>query len=102
MQQRAAMSRAARERLPAAQEPGIIRPIRKDGVAVTLVEEAPHEPMWWDPLADLRGRESPTVGVFMSGTVVLDIVFTGLPTGPRPGTEVWASGMASCPGGIAN
>jgi sugar/nucleoside kinase (ribokinase family) len=69
---------------------------------VTLVEEAPHEPMWWDPLADLRGPESPAVDVFMSGTVFLDIVFTGLPTSPRPGTEVWASGMASCPGGIAN
>jgi sugar/nucleoside kinase (ribokinase family) len=69
---------------------------------VTLVEEAPHEPVWWDPLGDLRGPESPAVDVFMSGTVFLDIVFTGLPTAPRPGTEVWASGMASCPGGIAN
>ncbi|MCH6164748.1 PfkB family carbohydrate kinase [Pseudonocardia alaniniphila] len=38
----------------------------------------------------------------MSGTVFLDIVFTGLPTLPAAGTEVWAGGMASCPGGIAN
>ena len=71
-------------------------------MAVTTAEEAAHEPMWWDPLAELRGPESPTIDVFMSGTVFLDIVFTGLPTAPVPGTEVWASGMASCPGGIAN
>nr|WP_219412732.1 PfkB family carbohydrate kinase [Pseudonocardia nigra] len=38
----------------------------------------------------------------MSGTVFLDIVFTGLSDPPSPGTEVWAAGMASCPGGIAN
>ncbi|WP_232662304.1 carbohydrate kinase family protein [Pseudonocardia sp. TRM90224] len=38
----------------------------------------------------------------MSGTVFLDIVFTGLPNPPSAGTEVWAAGMASCPGGIAN
>ncbi|MEE6282056.1 carbohydrate kinase family protein [Georgenia sunbinii] len=40
--------------------------------------------------------------VFLCGPVFLDIVFTGLPTVPRPGTEVWASGMGSLPGGIAN
>jgi sugar/nucleoside kinase (ribokinase family) len=40
--------------------------------------------------------------VFMSGTVFLDIVFTGLPTAPEAGTEVWAAGMGSAPGGIAN
>lgn len=40
--------------------------------------------------------------VFLCGPIFLDIVFTGLPTAPRPGTEVWASGMGSLPGGIAN
>ena len=40
--------------------------------------------------------------VFLSGPLFLDIVFSGLPTAPRPGTEVWASGMGSLPGGIAN
>lgn len=40
--------------------------------------------------------------VFLCGPMFLDIVFTGLPTAPRPGTEVWASGMGSLPGGIAN
>ncbi|WP_089021570.1 PfkB family carbohydrate kinase [Micromonospora coriariae] len=38
----------------------------------------------------------------MSGTVFLDIIFTGLPDAPSAGTEVWASGMGSAPGGIAN
>ena len=32
----------------------------------------------------------------------LDIVFTGLDALPGNGTEVWADGMGSCPGGIAN
>jgi sugar/nucleoside kinase (ribokinase family) len=64
--------------------------------------DTPHEPVLWDPLAGLRDDASPPVDIFMSGTVFLDIVFTGLPAAPAAGTEVWASGMASCPGGIAN
>jgi sugar/nucleoside kinase (ribokinase family) len=74
----------------------------------STVQDAVHEPVWWDPLAHLRGAErlngdeAPAVDVFMSGTVFLDIVFTGLPATPAAGTEVWAAGMASCPGGIAN
>ena len=40
--------------------------------------------------------------VFLHGTVSLDIIFTGLPMLPASGTEVWANGMGSCPGGIAN
>jgi sugar/nucleoside kinase (ribokinase family) len=40
--------------------------------------------------------------VFLSGLLFFDIVFTGLGQAPRPGTEVWASGMGSGPGGIAN
>ncbi|RLV50473.1 carbohydrate kinase family protein [Nocardioides mangrovicus] len=40
--------------------------------------------------------------VFLSGMVFLDIIFTGLATPPTPGKEVWATGMGSCPGGIAN
>lgn len=62
----------------------------------------PHDPMWWDPLAALRGPDDPRLDVLVSGTVFLDIVFTGLPAAPVAGTEVWADGMASCPGGIAN
>ncbi|MDR0284420.1 MAG: PfkB family carbohydrate kinase [Propionibacteriaceae bacterium] len=44
----------------------------------------------------------PTFDVVLSGWVFLDIVFTDLPTPPRPGREVWTGGMGSSPGGIAN
>jgi len=48
------------------------------------------------------GQVTAEFDVFLHGTVFLDIIFTGLPTLPVGGTEVWANGMASCPGGIAN
>ncbi|HET7397205.1 MAG TPA: carbohydrate kinase family protein [Intrasporangium sp.] len=56
----------------------------------------------FDPLASRRGPGTPPFDVFVWGTVYLDIIFAGLTTPPAPGTEVWAEGMASCPGGIAN
>ncbi|GAA2647106.1 carbohydrate kinase family protein [Nonomuraea recticatena] len=56
----------------------------------------------YDPLADQRTPEGPQFDVFLAGTVFLDIVFTGLPAMPAAGTEIWAEGMGSCPGGIAN
>src|SRR3954447_21603461 len=40
--------------------------------------------------------------LFVPGVVFLDVIFTGLRELPGPGTEVRASGMGSCPGGIAN
>jgi sugar/nucleoside kinase (ribokinase family) len=40
--------------------------------------------------------------LFVPGVVYLDIIFTGLRELPRPGAEVWAPGMGSSPGGIAN
>ena len=40
--------------------------------------------------------------LFLSGTVFLDIVFTGLTDLPARGTEQLVDGMGSCPGGIAN
>ena len=39
--------------------------------------------------------------VVVSGLVFQDLVL-GLPTAPRPGTEVWATASAESPGGIAN
>jgi sugar/nucleoside kinase (ribokinase family) len=45
---------------------------------------------------------APTLDLFVPGVVYLDIIFTGLRDLPRPGTEVWATGMGSCPGGVAN
>ncbi|WP_240686944.1 carbohydrate kinase family protein [Amycolatopsis suaedae] len=44
----------------------------------------------------------PALDILLSGTVFLDIIFTGLPQLPEPGTEVWATGLGSSPGGIAN
>ncbi|MGW0811598.1 PfkB family carbohydrate kinase, partial [Nonomuraea sp. NPDC002799] len=56
----------------------------------------------YDPLADERTPSGPRFDVFLAGTVFLDIIFTGLPSMPAAGTEIWAEGMGSCPGGIAN
>ncbi|MFI6497788.1 carbohydrate kinase family protein [Nonomuraea typhae] len=56
----------------------------------------------YDPLAQRRSPEGPQFDVFLAGMVFLDIVFTGLPAMPTAGSEVWAEGMGSCPGGIAN
>jgi sugar/nucleoside kinase (ribokinase family) len=50
-----------------------------------------------------RGSDrSGPLDLFVSGTVFLDIIFTGLDAPPAPGTEIWTEGMGSCPGGIAN
>lgn len=56
----------------------------------------------WDPLEALRRPEDPALDVMTTGMVFFDIIFTGLPRLPRPGEELWSSGMGSCPGGIAN
>jgi sugar/nucleoside kinase (ribokinase family) len=56
----------------------------------------------YDPLAGQRTADGPDFDVFLSGTVFLDIIFTGLETMPSAGTEIWSEGMGSCPGGIAN
>ena len=56
----------------------------------------------FDPLAGRRSDAAPDLDLFVWGTVFLDMIFAGLPTAPTPGTEVWAEGLASCPGGIAN
>jgi sugar/nucleoside kinase (ribokinase family) len=56
----------------------------------------------FDPLAPLRGPGDPACDVYLTGTVFLDIVFTGLDSAPVRGTESWARGMGSSPGGVAN
>ncbi|WP_374198408.1 carbohydrate kinase family protein [Streptomyces sp. ISL-12] len=55
-----------------------------------------------DPLAALRAPGDPPVDVYLTGTVFLDIIFTGLDSAPVRGTESWARGMGSSPGGVAN
>ena len=47
-------------------------------------------------------RHETDFDLFLHGTVFLDIVLTGMPQLPSPGTELHADGMGSCPGGIAN
>lgn len=44
----------------------------------------------------------PEFDVFVTGTVFLDIIFTGLGRAPAGGHEVLAQGMGSSPGGVAN
>lgn len=39
---------------------------------------------------------------FLSGRVFMDMIFTGLPGLPPPGTELVTDGLGSAPGGIAN
>ena len=55
-----------------------------------------------DPLAALRTPGDPDCDVYLTGNVFLDIIFTGLDSAPVRGTESWARGMGSSPGGVAN
>ncbi len=55
-----------------------------------------------DPLAALRAEGDPPFDVYLTGTVFLDIIFTGMDSAPVRGTESWARGMGSSPGGVAN
>ncbi|WP_432082089.1 carbohydrate kinase family protein [Streptomyces sp. WAC 04229] len=55
-----------------------------------------------DPLAGLRVAGDPLHDVYLTGTVFLDIIFTGLDHAPVRGTENWARGMGFSPGGVAN
>jgi len=55
-----------------------------------------------DPLAAVRRVDDPACDVYLTGTVFLDIIFTGLDSAPVRGTESWARGMGSSPGGVAN
>lgn len=63
-----------------------------------MPESAPADPASTDPASTDGGR----FDLFLRGTVFLDIIFTGLSDQPTSGTEVWAQGMGSSPGGIAN
>jgi sugar/nucleoside kinase (ribokinase family) len=56
----------------------------------------------FDPLASIRSDGEQHCDLLLTGTVFQDIIFTGLPHSPEPGTEIWSEGMGSCPGGVAN
>lgn len=66
-----------------------------------LDDPVPDNPVL-DPLAAIRAPGDPGTDVYLTGTVFLDIIFTGLDSAPVRGTESWARGMGSSPGGIAN
>lgn len=53
------------------------------------------------PTDEAPQHQQQHLDVMVSGLLFQDLVF-GLPTAPRSGTEVWASGYAESPGGIAN
>ena len=56
----------------------------------------------FDPLSAVRTLAAGEFDLLLAGTVFQDIIFTGLPHAPEPGTEIWSEGMGSCPGGVAN
>ncbi|MET4589065.1 carbohydrate kinase family protein [Arthrobacter sp. 754] len=56
----------------------------------------------YDPLSLVRQPSDGQFDLILAGTVFQDIIFTGLPHAPEPGTEIWSEGMGSCPGGVAN
>lgn len=69
----------------------------------------PPEPWLRDPCAErteagalLPGGVGEELDVFLAGTVFMDMIFTGLPGLPPPGTELITDGLGSAPGGIAN
>ena len=64
--------------------------------------EGPYVHAQVEPLARLRTPDDPPWDVYLTGTVFLDIIFTGLDSAPVRGTESWARGMGSSPGGVAN
>ncbi len=72
------------------------------GKGPSHIGEAGHPRAQVDPLAALRTPGEPPWDVYLTGTVFLDIIFTGLDSAPVRGTESWARGMGSSPGGVAN
>ncbi|MFJ6928091.1 carbohydrate kinase family protein [Streptomyces nigra] len=66
------------------------------------LSKGPYRRATTDPLAGLREPGDPPWDVYLTGTVFLDIIFTGLDSAPVRGTESWARGMGSSPGGVAN
>src|SRR3954470_10039274 len=51
----------------------------------------------------INGTAAPDAfDIFLTGRVFMDMIFTGLPALPPPGTELVTDGLGSAPGGIAN
>ncbi|GLZ13111.1 sugar kinase [Actinomadura sp. NBRC 104425] len=70
----------------------------------------PPEPSLRDPCTERgpagellhAGDEPHGLDVFLTGRVFMDMIFTGLPGLPPPGTELVTDGLGSAPGGVAN
>ncbi|MFH8218508.1 carbohydrate kinase family protein [Streptomyces sp. NPDC018057] len=88
-------------RVPPRRETPESREYPQDREYVVGAPHAPGAPQL-DPLAGLRTTDDPPCDVYLTGTVFLDIIFTGLDSAPVRGTESWARGMGSSPGGVAN
>ncbi len=78
------------------------RPSRETAIGRTALADDADRSLGYDPLAATRTPETPELDVLCAGTVFLDIIFTGLPSPPELGAEIWSEGMGSCPGGAAN
>ncbi|MBO8193682.1 hypothetical protein ITI46_18735 [Streptomyces oryzae] len=97
------MSTVSTRRTPGASQrhPAPGRPVPAKGSPRQPPRAALSRPLF-DPLAAVRAANDPRWDVYLTGTVFLDIIFTGLDSAPVRGTESWARGMGSSPGGIAN
>ncbi|MBO2453398.1 carbohydrate kinase family protein [Actinomadura barringtoniae] len=82
--------RAAAGRPP---EPSLADPCAERDIGEALLRRAGDE---------RNAGEVPDLDVFLSGQVFMDMIFTGLPGLPPPGTELYTEGLGSAPGGIAN
>ncbi|WP_433472496.1 carbohydrate kinase family protein [Spirillospora sp. CA-142024] len=71
-------------------EPSLADPCAERGLAADMLHRA-----------DDAGA-APELDVFLSGQVFMDMIFTGLPGLPPPGTELFTEGLGSAPGGVAN
>lgn len=54
------------------------------------------------PPSEPAGQPEGTSDAFLTGMVFMDMIFSGLPNSPAPGTELWTEGLGSAPGGVAN
>ncbi|MFB4319715.1 carbohydrate kinase family protein [Actinomadura sp. 21ATH] len=74
-------------------QPSMADPCTERGPAGELLHRHQH---------DHAGTVPRELDVFLTGQVFMDMIFTGLPGLPPPGTELVTDGLGSAPGGIAN
>lgn len=87
------MTTAEREQGARPPMPPLTDPCAERGEAGDLLHKYQHH------VPESEPRE---LDVFLTGQVFMDMIFTGLPGLPPPGTELVTDGLGSAPGGIAN